>query len=69
MITRLKHHDHCEVYVQLERYKRTGHYASLQCKDCNTWIQWLHKQDVERVKQLGVPVQQRKLIDLKELGI
>lgn len=68
-ITRLKHHDQCKVYVQLERYKQTGHYASLHCKHHNTWIQWLHKRDVDSLKQLGVQIRPRKLLKVEELAI
>lgn len=70
-ITKLKHHDNCEVYVQLERYKIIGHYASLRCKNHNTWIQWLHKWDVENFKNLGVKVEVRKkkLLTLEEAGL
>ena len=59
MITKLKHHDKCEVYVQLERYNLTGHYASLQCKNHNKWIQWLHKWDVDSLIELGIEIRKR----------
>lgn len=69
-ITKLKHHDSCEVYVQLERWHQTGHYASLHCAEHRTHIQWLHKWDVEALQELGVPVRARKLINLfDECGI
>jgi len=69
MITRLKHHDRCEVYVQLEYYRKIGHYASLHCKHHNKWIQWLHKWDVDSLRELGVEVKPRKLLSLKDVGL
>ena len=69
-ITKLKHHDKCEVYVQRERWHQTGHYASLHCAEHNTHIQWLHKWDVEALQEMGVTVRPRKLISLfDEAGI
>lgn len=62
-ITKLTHHNNCDVYVQLERYSKIGHYASLHCKNHNTWIQWLHKWDVDSLRDLGVKIKPRKLID------
>lgn len=66
MITKLKHHDKCNVYVQLERWNKIGHYASLHCADHDTWIQWLSKWDAEKLSDIGVQVKPRKLIDLAE---
>jgi len=69
-ITKLTKHDNCKVYVQLERWHQKGHYASLQCKNHNTWIQWLHKWDVELLQDMGVEIRPRKLINLtEELGV
>lgn len=68
-ITRLTKHDNCEVYIQLERWSQSGHYASLQCADCLTHIQWLNKWDVDQIKSLGVKVKQRRPLTLTEFGI
>lgn len=69
MITKLTHHDNCDVYVQLERWNQRNHYASLHCKKHSVWIQWLNKWDVQSLKDLGIEVRPRKPIDLKEMGL
>lgn len=48
MITRLKHHDKCNVGVF--RMPNNKHYARLFCKDCGTHIQWLSKKDYLALK-------------------
>lgn len=65
-ITKLKHHDKCEVYIQLERYKLTGRHASLNCKNHGEWIQWLNAQDTKSMKQLGVETRPPKPINPRE---
>lgn len=66
-ITKLTRHDTCPVYVQLERWKVSGHYASLHCATHNTWIQWLHKWDVEKLQQLGVEIKPWSPINMLSL--
>ena len=59
MITSKTKHDRCQVYVQIENYIKTTHYASLRCIEHNAYIQWLNKWDVEQLKVLGVQVKNK----------
>ncbi len=47
MITKLKHHDHCEVRV--EQLHNHTHYARLMCVDHNTHIQWLNRKQAQQI--------------------
>ena len=52
-ITKLKRHDNHK--VSIHRCKPTAvHYAALRCVYCNTHIQWLNRQEAERIAGLGV---------------
>jgi hypothetical protein len=51
MITKLKHHDNCEVRVEQLPHTHT-HYARLKCVDHNTHIQWLNRQEAHTIASL-----------------
>ena len=52
-ITRLKHHD--KHRVSIHKCKPTAvHYAALRCAECDTHIQWLNRQEAEKISKLGV---------------
>jgi hypothetical protein len=53
-ITKLKHHDKCEVRVQQCAHE-SAHYASLRCVDCDTHIQWLNRQQAHTIAPLTNP--------------
>jgi hypothetical protein len=46
-ITKLKHHDNCEVRV--EQLHNHTHYARLICADHNTHIQWLNQAQAREI--------------------
>lgn len=48
MITKLTKHESHSVKVHLCK-SGSKHYAALRCVDCNTHIQWLSKQDAEKL--------------------
>ena len=47
-ITRLKHHDNCTVKVKQCKHT-SAHYAELRCEQCNTHIQWLNRQEAQKI--------------------
>ena len=50
-ITKLKHHDNCE--VSIHRCKpNSAHFAALRCRDCNTHIQWLNRQEADKIQRI-----------------
>lgn len=52
-ITVLTKHDRHQTRIHLT--KGLGpHYAALRCVDCNKHIQWLSRQETEKLQQLGV---------------
>lgn len=58
-ITRLKHHDRCEVKIVFGQ--SNYHTAHLECCDSkckrkNKFIQWLSHETVDDLKALGLPV-------------
>lgn len=80
MITKLKHHDNCEVQIVfgLSPY----HHAHLECCDpkCKhkrRWIQWLNPSDTDELRYMGIPVitnrdhgkRKKKMLSWKELGL
>lgn len=54
-ITKLTRHDNHPVSVHICKPKST-HYAALRCNRCNTHIQWLNRQEAERIVKLNVNV-------------
>ena len=53
MITKLtKHNNH---KISIHRCKPTAvHYAALRCAKCDVHIQWLNRQEAEKISKLGV---------------
>ena len=49
MITKLTKHDTHEMKIHLTR-NLGPHYAALRCVECNKHIQWLSKEDAEKIK-------------------
>jgi hypothetical protein len=49
MITKLTKHDSHEMKIHLTR-GLGPHYAALRCVECNKHIQWLSKEDAEKIK-------------------
>jgi len=62
MITKLtKHNNHT---VSIHRCKPTAvHYAALWCNYCNTHIQWLNRQEAEKISKLGVDFYDYKSVE------
>jgi hypothetical protein len=48
MITKLTRHETHTVTIHLTK-PDSKHYAALRCVECNVHIQWLSKQDVEKI--------------------
>lgn len=48
MITRLTKHDGHQTSIHLTK-PMSKHYAALRCVKCNVHIQWLSKQDFEKL--------------------
>lgn len=48
LLTRLTKHDEHEIRIHLTR-GLGPHYAALRCHQCNRHIQWLSREDVERL--------------------
>lgn len=49
MITKLTKHDNHTMRIHLTR-GLGPHYAALRCVECNVHIQWLSKEDAEKLK-------------------
>ena len=59
MITKLKHHNRCDVQIVFSKHSQ--HHAQLECCDAqckrkSKWIQWLGVQDTQQLRRLGIPV-------------
>jgi hypothetical protein len=54
MITRLKHHEKCEVGV-VQMPKNNKHHSRLICVDCGVHIQWLSKKDSLEIRKIIEP--------------
>jgi hypothetical protein len=79
MITKLKHHDKCDVKIVIGY--NLHHYAHLECCDSNCkrksrWIQWINYDDSKTLKKLGVPVYESSVVkvngslfDRKRVGL
>jgi hypothetical protein len=50
MITKLTHHNDCEVRVE-QLYNHT-HYARLMCADHNKHIQWLNQEQAQQIEEV-----------------
>jgi hypothetical protein len=61
-ITKLTHHDNHK--VSIHRCKPTAvHYAALRCNYCDCHIQWLNRQEAEKIAQLGVDFYDYKSVE------
>jgi hypothetical protein len=61
-ITKLKHHDKHQVSIHLCK-PQSAHYAALRCVNCNTHIQWLNRQEAQKIKDLGVDLYDYKSVE------
>lgn len=50
-ITKLKHHDNHEISIHRCKPGKV-HYAALRCKQCNTHIQWLNRQQAQQIQEV-----------------
>ena len=79
-ITKLKHHDRCDVQIVFGR--SFHHHAHLECCDVNCkrkkkWIQWLGPDDTDQLRSMGIPVvtnrqhhtNNKKMMTWKDLGL